>query len=433
MKLRPAIVTGLLAGLLGGCGGGSSQPVPIKTPVGTPKGNPVTQNIGSSGGSLTSADGKVTLTVPAGALSANTDITLEGLSNTAPDGIGDGVRLSLNGSFAQPVTLTLKYDPATPLQVEGGLGVAVQLTDGSWGAVRSPSLDTTAKTISIKTAFPVQALSASRVRGSAGFSQTDIGLFEMLSIDPTQATLKVSQQQQLKVIARISETPPCPPAGGDEDLLCPLPVLRADLIPNQNKLGSFTWGASAGTVAPLQMGATFTAPATIPPANPVAVSAKFQPNAQSPLRAFMLVSNITITGQGGKWSGNFSGTYPFFTFEGQVEWSLDESGPNVPLIETYKPSGGSLTYRYTGPAVGCTVTPSTQPLTANDGTLTIDYTGAKTAFEVQLSKGGVGVFKTHRFQGWDVENPHIRLVLADLAWWATDVLNCGCVFRLSTQ
>lgn len=94
-----------------------------------------------------------------------------------------------------------------------------------------------------------------------------------------------------------------------------------------------------------------------------------------------------------KWAGTFSGTSDFFTFEGQVEWAFDQSDFS---IAQYKPSGGSLTYHYTGPAVGCTVTPSTQPLTANDGELTIDYTSETPTFDFHLSKGWLATWDCGR-------------------------------------
>src|SRR5882724_5183128 len=69
-------------------GSGSDNPTPAITTIGTPVGNPVTGNIDASGGSLTSADGKLGLVIPPGALSASTAISIQAVTNTAPGGVG---------------------------------------------------------------------------------------------------------------------------------------------------------------------------------------------------------------------------------------------------------------------------------------------------------------------------------------------------------
>jgi hypothetical protein len=86
---------------------------PFPTPVGQPTGNAVSKQIGAAGGSLSSANGRVTLTIPAGALSANTTISIQPVENTAPNGIGESYDFLPNGQqFAKPVTVTLKYTDA---------------------------------------------------------------------------------------------------------------------------------------------------------------------------------------------------------------------------------------------------------------------------------------------------------------------------------
>src|SRR5262245_62291525 len=52
-------------------GGGDTGPsVPMSTATGTTTGQPATQPIGPEGGMVVSADGKLTVTIPAGALAA---------------------------------------------------------------------------------------------------------------------------------------------------------------------------------------------------------------------------------------------------------------------------------------------------------------------------------------------------------------------------
>ena len=61
---------------------------PLPTAIGNPVGSAVTKEIGTSGGSITSPDGRITLTIPAGALNTNTSISIQPIENTTPNGVG---------------------------------------------------------------------------------------------------------------------------------------------------------------------------------------------------------------------------------------------------------------------------------------------------------------------------------------------------------
>ena len=83
---------------------------PAVTAVGTPVGAKITKTIGPSGGSITSDDGMVDLTVPAGALSKNTDISIQSVTNECPGSIGLSYDLTPNGlKFSIPASLTFHY------------------------------------------------------------------------------------------------------------------------------------------------------------------------------------------------------------------------------------------------------------------------------------------------------------------------------------
>lgn len=70
-------------------------------------------SVGVDGGMLALADGKVSLEIPQGALSATTPITIESATNTPPVGAwSEPVDLGPDGTtFAEPVILTLGFDP----------------------------------------------------------------------------------------------------------------------------------------------------------------------------------------------------------------------------------------------------------------------------------------------------------------------------------
>jgi hypothetical protein len=94
--------------------------------------------IGPAGGVLQSADGSLTLTVPAGALGAATTLTVEeiGTTDVGPEfgeleddglSIRRAYRFGPAGTaFAQPATVTVVSDQ-TPIQIENGLEFATEL------------------------------------------------------------------------------------------------------------------------------------------------------------------------------------------------------------------------------------------------------------------------------------------------------------------
>jgi hypothetical protein len=104
------------------------------TPVGTPTGDKVSQSIGVGGGVIRTADGKLSLTIPAGALSQPTTISLQPIENKAFLGIGSAYEFSPDGlKFAKPAQLTVKYEAGSL----GGtspeaIGIAFQDAKHAW-------------------------------------------------------------------------------------------------------------------------------------------------------------------------------------------------------------------------------------------------------------------------------------------------------------
>jgi alpha-tubulin suppressor-like RCC1 family protein len=111
--------------------------------------------IGSGGGTVTSQDGKASVTIPAGALASNRSITVEPLANP-PAGAIAAFDLGPDGlQFSQPVTVTIAYD-------EASLPAGVAETDlflrtfenGVWvatGATENSSVDTNQNTVTAQT------------------------------------------------------------------------------------------------------------------------------------------------------------------------------------------------------------------------------------------------------------------------------------------
>jgi hypothetical protein len=128
--------------------------VPLVTAIGTPiPGEGTSAVIGAEGGSVMSVDGRLVLTIPAGALSMPTTIGIATITNEIPTGIGEAFSLTPEGqTFAVPITVSMRYDPpeidhlgTTP----EALAVSVQAADGSWESPPT-SVDTIAQTVSVQ-------------------------------------------------------------------------------------------------------------------------------------------------------------------------------------------------------------------------------------------------------------------------------------------
>jgi len=145
MIRRAAALVGIA--LLAACSEKSAYPQPSQ--FGNPTGASRNLVIGAAGGSLTSADGLLTLTVPAGALSADVDLSITPITNTAPGGQGTAYRLGPDGlTFFVPATLT--FQVASLAQPIDTLSVTFQ--DGSAYWLRLPtSRDPVATTITAST------------------------------------------------------------------------------------------------------------------------------------------------------------------------------------------------------------------------------------------------------------------------------------------
>jgi hypothetical protein len=130
---------------------GEGPAVPLVTAVGTPMGAAVTAMIGPEGGTLTSSDGRFTLTIPAGALVAPTAIGIQPIVNTAPQGLGLAYSLTPDGlRLATPATETLRYaDAEVDDSAPELLGMAVQNADNTWSTEPGGTLDTAAHTLAV--------------------------------------------------------------------------------------------------------------------------------------------------------------------------------------------------------------------------------------------------------------------------------------------
>ncbi|HLA58407.1 MAG TPA: hypothetical protein VK622_06585, partial [Puia sp.] len=117
----------------------STTTVPTPTEVGTPLGDPFTKTIGKTGGFIASADGNAELIFPEGALEDNTSISVQAVTQTAPNGVGYAYKLLPDGiQSKKPVTLKFHYTADDLAATLGDLmGIAFQDTIGGWWRVNN--------------------------------------------------------------------------------------------------------------------------------------------------------------------------------------------------------------------------------------------------------------------------------------------------------
>jgi hypothetical protein len=125
------------------------KPTYTRAAKGTTTGAATSRVIDSSGGKVTSTDGRIDLTVPAGAFTTATEVSVQPITNTAPNGVGVAYRLLPEGTtFSQPATITFHLDPTQALGIASSFVVS-QHADGLWYSQPHQSRDSAARTISV--------------------------------------------------------------------------------------------------------------------------------------------------------------------------------------------------------------------------------------------------------------------------------------------
>ncbi len=275
MKPHPLFVSCAVALALTGCGvgcpDGFGEPPPpppeelpeepaklAVTPVGSPLGAVVEAAIPPSGGTLTSADGRLTVEIPAGALAVAQTLSLQPIMNKGPSAVGHAYRLGPDGqTFAAPVKVTFKY---TADELDGSeaaaLGVAYQDKEGRWQSFKTVSRDEAAQTVSVQTTH-----------------FTDFSLYPGWKLMPSVASTPPRQYVALAVMICSAPDP-----GSDE-----LTNLRYTCAPDPEFFTVQEWAVNGirngnsevGTITGSVVSglAQYLAPAKAPAANPVTVSA----------------------------------------------------------------------------------------------------------------------------------------------------------------
>ncbi|MCS3801642.1 hypothetical protein [Niastella sp. OAS944] len=245
----------------------------VATPVGTVDGTATQKTIGAEGGALTSTDGRIKLTIPAGAVSSAQQFSIQPISNQNPLAVGKAYRLEPhNVTFSKPVTLEFTYtEEDLNNTIPEALGIAYQDDKGVWQAQGSVTTDLANRKVKVATTH---------------FS--DWSLFESFYLISSASTLPTNGTADLEVFTT-------------EDILEPL--VPGQQVPMGKKISVATtnikeWKlAGAGNLQPNGAKAVYKAPATVPAINPVAISVSLDFNKRG---KYLLVKHINITGDDGE-------------------------------------------------------------------------------------------------------------------------------------
>lgn len=230
-------------------GGGDNPDIkPAVTPIGTNNGTAVTKTIGAAGGTIVSDDGEMEIIIPAGALAANTDITIQPITNTAPNGRRKAYRCTPDGQqFSKDITILFHYTDQDAKSTQPGyMQMAFQNADGTWSVLGNITNDETAKTLSAKTNH-----------------FTDFTEFDILRLIPPELYVRKGATGEFQISwAGISGSNLVTFGLG---ILSSPPVWKVNGVTN----GNSTYGTVSSTAPAI---ATYTAPASDPTPNPVDIS-----------------------------------------------------------------------------------------------------------------------------------------------------------------
>lgn len=262
----------------------------IPTEIGKPVGSPIQKTIGPAGGSISTADGALTLIIPAGALKEDTPIAVQPVENTAPGGTGLGYELSpKNLELAKPAELVWNYGEK---DVQGSapeaLGLAVQQPDRTWLGRRNMTLNKAGRKASAR---------VSKLQPAA--------FYEQYFMEPTEATVAPGETQKLNVYFQLGGPAVRDKDGSIDDLLTPLThpeLLKATDVKNwrvngQNLDDRVDPQLGGLGVDPVNATATYLAPTRIPKQNQMAVSVEVL--LKGTTSKLMLLSNLTVEGANG--------------------------------------------------------------------------------------------------------------------------------------
>ena len=126
---------------------------PLPTDVGTPIGTSVSAVVGAAGGQLSTADGTLTVEVPAGAFESDRTLAIQEITNKAHGAKGRAFRITPEGLHTtMPMTVRWRYSESDAQGTDPqALRIAYQDAARIWHVYREPAHDASARTLSVPT------------------------------------------------------------------------------------------------------------------------------------------------------------------------------------------------------------------------------------------------------------------------------------------
>jgi hypothetical protein len=363
-----AVLVGVPAatsGCAGGGGGDDGAPTHLTTAPGAANGQAASATIGADGGTLVAADGGLTITVPPGAVAADTVFTVTPVTAPADNAVATYLLQPEGTTFTVPVTLA--FDASGAGVAHPGLAflaVAVHEAAGTWRWLPDQAKDAGAKTVSaavshfseysLLSGFQLQPLATvAQVGGAAEFTI-------VACADPV-------------MLAMINgEYPEDAPGEPPDELLyeCKAVYFEGSRADRWSVDGVEGGDASHGTIqANGDVAAVFNAPGEKPDPDVVAVTAWFHYASFNTLQD-MLVGRVTITDDEKYWGGFTVSAYgPMvwteWTATGDAKWT--ESDYAYEYIVTGKVKSDRTIFPMDD--VTCTLVSAEQPFTYDSGSI----------------------------------------------------------------
>jgi hypothetical protein len=311
------IAVTVVVGMLFMRSSGNTVAMASATAVGVPNGKATTKSIGPAGGSLASADGRITIDVPPNAVPSPLNFSIQPITNLAQGGMGNAYRLQPDGlKFATPIKVSFNFDaPDLKETIPEGLAVAYQDPTGVWQAFDTVNLDRERKSLTVSTTH-----------------FTDFSIWAV-KLSPEKATLRVGQTVEIQLVACLENS------SWLSRLRTRWGIQRCDSL---TKSTDNHWSVDIGTITPAGPGfAVYQAPAVKPPKGVATVRFVYKAagSTEKDLKD-VRECEITIVGNGYRATGSDGPT----SYSGTI-CSLDKEftviGHNGPLDLTFKftPSG----------------------------------------------------------------------------------------------